>query len=149
MEEPLQLDIPTQEVDTAMPRLIDGDYPCRVDKQEIVPSKQGEGKHNLLVIFKTTVPAESQKGDSVNAGYPVRKYYPLQQSENPDAPDFRRDLCLLLDAAYNVEDPANRPNITNDTLAGLMGKEVLVKVKLVDDEEYGWSNEVRGVNAIG
>lgn len=142
---PLDLNTDLSGVSTDMPRLADGDYPCGIKSTEIAENKAGTG-HNMCVIFKTTEEGFDQNGEPLNAGMEVRKYYPLQQSENPNAPDFRRDICVLIDAALGT-DQNTRPALTEELIASLVGEEVTVGVKLRESEEYGLQNEVKYVRA--
>lgn len=143
MNDPLNLNVNLEDVSTAFPRLASGKYPFAVESVEVAESSSTPGNHNLLVIFSLLEPQESHTGDILNPGYQVRKYYPLQQSKNPDAPDFRRDIKLLLEAC-GIEG-----NLTNDVIPELFGKEVEVTVKLTNNEQYGDQNEVRGVRSLG
>lgn len=147
MNDPLDLNIDLDGVKTGMPRLQAGDYLCAVKTAEILANKAGTG-HNLLVVFKTLEEAVSQDGDSLGAGMEVRKYYPLQQSANENAPDFRRDLAVLYDAAFKIEDENDRPPINKETIASLVQEEVLVKVSFEHDDQYGAQNTVRRVLAV-
>lgn len=137
----LNLNIALGGVDTSMPRLVSGNYEVVIDDFEVVDSKKDASKKNLLVKFKTTSDGESTQGGVVRAGYQLRKYYPLQQSENENAPDFRRDLAVLIDAGYGT-DETNRPDLSEDTIIGLRGKRVLMSVKVSKDDAYGETNEV-------
>lgn len=145
---PLDLNIDIKNVDTSMPRLLAGQYLCKITEASVAANKAGTG-HNLMVIFSTLEEGESNQGKVLAPGQQFRKYYPLQQSENENAPDFRRDLTTLFDAAFKVSDPADRPAITVDNIAALNGEEVVVSVNLKEDPEYGLQNEVRGVKAVG
>lgn len=148
MNEPLNLNIGLGDVDTSMPRLASGKHLMGIKKAEVGPNKAGTG-HNLLVSFATKEPAESTAGDVLNPGFQVRKYYPLQQSDKENAPDFRRDIAVLIDAAYNVDDANNRPTLSQETIAGLVGREVVVTVKVTQSDEYGEQNEVGMISAVG
>ena len=137
----LNLNVQLSGVDTSMPRLASGNYPLRIVKHEVVESKKVAGNNNLLMHFETTQPAESTRGDVIQPGYKLRRYYPLQQSETEGAPAFERDLAVLIDAAYGT-DASNRPNLSDETVLGMYGKEVLGSVKVEKDEAYGESNSI-------
>jgi hypothetical protein len=102
-------------------------------------SKKTAGNFNLVVQFKTTSDSPDVTGEKViSAGFPITKYYPLQQSSNDKAPDFRADLARLQDAVEGTEQ-GNRPpfNPFNYT-----GKLVMGKLKVVTSDEYGTQNEI-------
>ena len=105
--------------------------------------------HNMLVKFKLAQDGQSTDGAPIKSGYPLRKYYPLQQSENENAPDFRRDIAILFDAAFKVgEDKSQRPDVNMETIASLSGREVIASVKVEDDETYGQTNAVGLLKAV-
>jgi hypothetical protein len=147
MNDPLSFEINMTEVNTDMPRLPKGEYLFGIKEATVAPNKEQTG-HNLMVIFELRQPATSHTGDPINAGYPVRKYYPLQQSQKENAPDFRRDIAILLDAAYGVKNPADRPKLNTETIAGLAQRNVVLVLNLKDDENYGLQNEIRSVKPV-
>lgn len=129
--DPLGLNIDTNAVDTSRPLVSDGTYACRVSKAEVSPNKAGTGR-NLIVEFTTTVPATSTaalaegRSNDIAPGWKFTRYYPLQQSDNPKAPDFRVDPIKLQDACLGTKQgtrPAFNPN-------DFLGKEVLIVVKV-------------------
>lgn len=148
MNNPLDLNIDVKDVSTAMPRLAENEYICSIKSATVEENKAKTG-NNLVVVFATTEEAEDQNGEPLGAGIQVRKYYPLQQSSNERAPDFRRDLTILVDAAFNIDEAHNRPTITNETLAQLVGEEVSVRVRLRESDQYGLQNEIARISAIG
>ena len=136
---PLDLNIDLTGTDTAMPCLSDGLYNMTIKSLDKVENKAKTG-FNLVAVFVTTTPATSVnaigRGDSndISAGFPVRKWYPLQQSENPNAPDFKRDLAVLQEACLGATGKFD--------VNQLVGKTVSVKVKARESDDYGWGNEV-------
>lgn len=137
----LNLNVQLGGVDTSLPKLASGNYPLRLAGVEQVESKKAAGNYNLKATFETTQPGESTKGDIINPGFKVFKYYPLQQSETEGAPDFRRDLCVLVDACLGT-DKSNRPDLTGELLTSLIGREVLATVKVENDPQYGETNSI-------
>ena len=129
-------------VDTEMPVLCDGTYNFEIKEFEVAENKKKTG-HNLCVKFALTTPGDSvkarERGESndISPGFQVRKYYPLQQSDNENAPDFRRDLAVLQEAALGAKGELN-----NETLEQLRGKQVAIKVKVTDSDVYGLGNDV-------
>lgn len=147
--DPLAMNLDLTKVDTSYTALITGVYPVVIDNAEVVESKATPGNYNLQLTLKTLEPATSTKGqaanktDDVKPGYTVKNWIPLQQSPNPDAPDFKEGLATLLDAAFNITDPSDRPPFNAKTIQGLKGQKCLVKLAYVDDETYGPSNNVK------
>ena len=146
--EPLNLNVDLSKTDTSMPRLRQGNYACRIEEATIVPKKDDPSKHNLLVIFATIEEGVDQIGNKLEAGVQLRNYYPLQQSDNENAPDFLRGIAALFDAAFKCASPEDRPPLTNETIAALASQEVICSVKLEDDAQYGLSNRVNFVRAL-
>jgi len=134
-------------VSTKMPVLQADHYAAIVKEAKVEPNKEKTGR-NLVVKFTITTEGVSTTGEPVNAGYPVTKYYPLQQSPNPKAPDFRRDICKLIDACYGCEEDT-RPALNGETISAMLGKEVLLKLKVRSaDDQYDESNEIQDVKQI-
>lgn len=132
----LGLDLST--VDTSRPVLPEGMYALVVDKVEVAPNKAGNG-NNLLMVWKTLEDSPDSTGDKViNAGFPLRKYYPLQQSENEKAPDFKQDLARLQDAMEGTTQ-GNRPAFNP---YNYQGRRVIAKLKIKVDDVYGAQNEI-------
>lgn len=141
------LNLDLKNTDISMPRLAAGKYDLEISKVDCEPSKKDANNYNLIVEFKTLDEQPDNKGGTLQPGYILRRYFPLQQSPNPKAPDFKRDLTLLTMAAYNVPQ-SECPEFNDETVQGLVGRRLNANVKLKDDEEYGPSNEVGGFKAI-
>lgn len=141
------LNLDLKNTDISSPRLAAGKYDLEISSVDCQPSKRDESNYNLLVEFKTTDEAPDNKGGTLQPGYTLRRYFPLQQSPNPKAPDFKVDITKLLMAAYNVEQ-SECPDFNDETVSGLVGRRLTASVKLKDDEQYGPSNEVGGFKAI-
>lgn len=146
MDTPLDLTIDLNGIDNSRPVLLAGVYEMVIKSVEILANKQQTGR-NMLVEFATvhnetsvSGQKEGKQGD-VNPGFTVRKYYPLQQSENPKAPDFRKDLCFLHDAVHGTT-AANRGGLDP---ASYVDQHVMVKLRVESDETYGDQNSVNGV----
>lgn len=130
-----------------MPVLQSGEVSAIIKEAKVEPNKDKTGR-NLVVKFGTTSEGVSTTGEPVNPGFPLTRYYALQQSPNPKAPDFKRDICKLIDACYDC-DIDTRPPLNGDTVAGLVGKEVLLKVSVRDASgEYDESNDIRDVKPL-
>jgi len=146
MSDPLDLDIDLNDVPTTMPRLATGDYHCKIKEAAPKPNSKGTG-HNLEVTFATQDEGTSTDGDTIRAGYEIRKWYPLQQSDNPDAPSFKRDLRVLCNAAFGADDGEELPPL-REILPRLLGADVVARVKFKEDPQYGPSNEIGFLRAL-
>lgn len=149
--DPLDFSIDTEDVSTKMPLLPKSEYLLSVKEAQAVQGKDfnpAEPKYNLMVIFTLAEPATSTTGDTVNPGYQLRRYYPLQQSPKEGAPDFRRDIVALIDAAFKIKEPSDRPKITPDTFHRMIGQQVIGVVKITESEQYGEQNELSSVKAL-
>ncbi len=100
--DPLGLNINLKEVDTSRPVLVEGKFLFSVKECSVVPKKDDPSKRNLMVVFALDQEADSVQGDKINPGFQVRRYLPLQQSDNPNAQDFTKDLVRFLDAAFDM-----------------------------------------------
>jgi hypothetical protein len=147
-----ELNIDIAGIDTTRPLYSDRtDVPCVIDSVDVVENKAKNG-YNMVVVFASTeaIPA-SVEGKTVPTGNKLTKYYPLQASEKQEAADmgdkFKEDIALLFDAAFQT-DKETRPNLTEETLQALFGKEVLITARFRDDETYGQSNEVGRVKSL-
>jgi len=140
----MNLNIDLKTVDTSMPKLVDGDYLFSIVQTEVLPSKIDPSNRNLVVQFSLEEDGETKDGVKVRKGFKMRKYFPLQQSPKPDAPDFRRDIAILFDCAFNLEDVTDRPVIsTYDDFKLLHGKQLKLRIATVNSEEYGEQNEIK------
>jgi hypothetical protein len=147
MQDPLSFEIDMTETSTDMPRFPKGEYLFAIKEAKIEPNKAQTG-HNLLVIFASREATKSHTGDPISPGYTVRKYYPLQQSDNENAPDFKRDIAILLDAAFGVKNPADRPKLNTETISALVQRPVVLALSLKDSDDFGLQNEIRSVKPV-
>lgn len=136
--DPLGLGMDLSGVDTSRPVLPEQIHVLSIDKVEVKDNKAGTGR-NLVVVFKTVNDSPDVTGAKIiSAGYPITKYYPLQQSENEKAPDFKADLARLQDAVEGTKQGTRGAfNPYNYT-----GKLVMAKLKVRKDDEFGDSNEI-------
>mgnify|MGYP000281788675 CR=1 FL=1 len=151
MSEPLnnEYEISLADVKLTPPVFAAGAYAFEVVKQEVTDNKAGTGK-NFVVTFASLASATSkdkvQAGESdandIPAGRQLTKYYPLQQSDNPKAPDFRADLTRLMMALHNCSQADCPPFRTSNDLTG---KKLVLQLRVAPANEatgYGESNEV-------
>lgn len=143
-DDPLGIGGDLNAVDTSMPVLTEGLYELEVDDVSVKENKAGTGR-NLVVRFKTTQPATSVQGaergeeHDINPGFPVSCYWPLQQSDNPDAPDFLQRHAEFQDAVLGTE-KGNRPQYNP---FAYKGSKVIARIKVTKDETYGLGNDVK------
>lgn len=140
------LNVDITDTDTTIPRLPDCQVAAEITKATVAENSRQDGM-NLVVDFATLEEHEAADGKrTVNAGYPLRTWYPLQQSDNPKAPDFRIGLAELSDAALGTSQ-GNRPSL-KEMVSALPGRKVSVRIQFEEDEQYGPSNRVRRVKAL-
>lgn len=143
--DPLNLDL--SGVDTTPDRLNNkAKVIAQIIEVAVEESKKVPGNHNLKVVFATVNEEPSHKGGLLKPGYQLRTYLPLQQSSNPDAPDFKVGLARLLDAVFNSSDA--RPALNGETMLAMKDRLVQVTVKLEDTEDFGLSNSVSRLDAV-
>lgn len=136
--DPLGLGMDLSNVDVSRPVLPETEVVLVTDKVEVTDNKAKTGR-NLVVVFKTVNDSPDVTGEKIiSAGFPITKYYPLQQSDNPKAPDFRADLTRLQDAVEGTSQ-GNRPLFHPHNYVGKM---VAARLKIRMDEEFGNSNEI-------
>ena len=148
MSGPLNLNINLAGVDTSRPVVADGtDTPMTVVEVSVDENRAKTG-HNLVVVFATTQPVQSTKGKTINPGYRLTKYYPLQASPKQvesgmgDRPAI--DLAMLVDALFGT-DMTNRPNLDAEVIRQMTGKTARVILKIRESEEFGEQNEITRV----
>lgn len=142
--DPLGLGLNLNNVDTSRPCLPEQLHVLAIDSVEVKANKAETGK-NLVVVFKTVNDSPDVTGAKmISAGYPITKYYPLQQSDNPKAPDFQRDLALLQDAVEGTK-AGSRPDFHP---FNYVGKMVMAKLRVRKDEEFGDSNEIAKLEVL-
>lgn len=146
----LGLNLNLSGVDTSMPVLEAGHYICRVAEVDVKENKAGTGR-NLLCIYETQGPATSVQGretgktEDIKPGYKLRAYMPLQQSDNPDAPDFRKGLAQFQDAVERSTMENRSPQFNPFSYIGM---EVVVRVDVSKDDVYGLGNNIKGYSIV-
>jgi hypothetical protein len=137
------LEFDTSDVDTSRPYLSAGEHLFTVKSVQVLPSKKNPANKNLRVDFALTNPTEAENGTMLNAGFPLSRYFSLQQSDNPKAPDYRVDIVKMLEAVYS-----ERVAFTAETVGGMVGREVICKLKVTESDEFGTSNEITAFKAV-
>jgi hypothetical protein len=144
MNDPLGLGMDLSTVDVSRPCLPEQMHVLSIDSVEVKPNKKETGR-NLVVVFKTVNDSPDVTGAKIiSAGYPITKYYPLQQSDNEKAPDFKADLARLQDAVEGTKQ-GERPPFQP---FNYVGKLVMARIRIKKDEEYGDSNEIAKLEAV-
>ena len=145
-------DFDPNEVDTSRPLLPAGDVQMQVKAISVVDSKNNATNKNLMVVFATTEPVHTPDDKVINPGFQLTKYYPLQQSSNEKAPDYRVDLTRLIDGVLGTSAGA-RPRLS-DAIPLMIGRNVMVSVTVrkpkpgSSEEQYGDSNEIKKISPI-
>lgn len=146
MEDLLDLNVDLTQTDNSFPVLADNQCQVMVQSAEVIDNKDKTGK-NLLVIVKTTQEYPSSEGVSINPGYQLRSYFPLQNTDN-EAFDFKKNLAGLVDALFKPASDADRPIFNNELIGMMAGREALATVK-VGEYQGSPSNELKRLTAIG
>lgn len=146
--DPLGLNVDLKAVDTSYPVAAPGQYACVVKEMEVVPKKDDPTKRNLKMTYALSDPAplDDDPTKTVNAGYIFTEYYPLQQSDNPNAPDFKVGIAKLVDAVFHT-DANTRPSIF-PAPSEFIGRPVVAVVKVDNDPQYGKRNSVAALIAL-
>jgi hypothetical protein len=143
--DPLGLGLDLSDVDTSRPILPEGIMVLEIGKVGREASKKVAGNFNLVVEFKTTSDSPDVTGEKVlPAGWKLTKYYPLQQSSNDKAPDYKADLARLQDAVEGTEQ-GNRPPFSPFNYTGRL---VMGKIKISTTDEYGTQNEIAKLEKV-
>lgn len=144
MSDPLgKFKISLTDAKTDMPRLKKGNYTFIIKSAEVKMKKDSETDRNLVVSFATSTDSVGLNGEKLSSGFPVTNYYPLQQSENPKAPDFKRDIVFLIAAAFKASvAEAKAMELDEKLVKSLAGNKVQAFVDVQDSEKYGPSNRI-------
>jgi hypothetical protein len=145
--DPLDLGLNLAGVDTSSPVLEKGLYAVTLDDVTKADNSRKDG-YNLVVKWKTVQPATSVQGraqgkdNDVNPGWTLTQWYGLQQSDNPNAPDYKKGLAALQDALEGTTMETRNPSFS--PLASI-GKTVMISVDVRDDEQRGLQNDIKRV----
>jgi hypothetical protein len=117
-------------VETGIPVLPAGDYLVRLVSMEQQTSKNG--KPLLVIKVETAEDSEDEKGNTVNAGFPLFDRISLTPTENYNP---ARRLAELQEAFLGEK----RPEFdTDDFIDG----EARIKLKIEESDEFGRQNRV-------
>lgn len=153
----LPLSLNLKDTDLSMPLLMEGNYPLRVKKTEVVEAKKIPGAYNVKVDFSLDGEASGTKGEHIKAGYPFTMYLPWpselrdEESNTRCKQNLARFQLAILNLKNSKENLASLPDFTDDFLYDCVDKVVLAKVrssKQDDNSEYGPKSEIASVSAI-
>jgi hypothetical protein len=153
--QPLSLKL--NDADLSSPCLIEGKHPVVIDKADVTPSKSGKGSF-LHIQCKTLEPTQSDKGKTLNAGYPIgtRLMLPIPGTEFGDggnAESYTRQLGLFMLAVANLknneENKAKLPEFNEDYILSLPTVTLMANVKNETTDEYGKQSVIKSFAAVG
>lgn len=137
MTDPLEVDIPLQDVETSIALLPEGDYDLQVVESAVVPNKDNTGR-NWKLKLTTINPATAVDGRNVNPNFPLFHTMALQAKDGSSDPEaFKRGLSESIDAMFGTT-KADRPALTGRLIGEAVGK--IVKAHVVIDEYQGNKN---------
>lgn len=153
----LPLNLSLQDTDLSMPLLMEGNYPLRIKKVEVVEAKKIPGTYNIKVDLGLDGEATGTKGESIKAGYPFTMYLPWpselrdEESNTRCKQNLTRFQLAILNLKNSKENLAAMPDFTDEFLHDCVDKVVLAKVrtsKQDDNSEYGPKSEIASVSAL-
>lgn len=148
MTDPLRVDIELEGVDASLPLVPEQDVPVQISEATVDPNKNKTG-HNLNLTLKTTTPLTSPDGREIKVGFPLFTTYGLQPAEDSKDPEgFRRNISGMVDAIFRTS-KENRPRLTPELIASMVGKEVIAHVVIDSSYDGVPRNKVRRLKASG
>lgn len=149
MQDPLQVNVALQGVDTSLPLLPEADYKVQVTESTIDPNKDTTGLNwNLKLV--TTEPCTAVDGRDVKVNFPVFAVYALQPAkDSKDVDAFRRNLGAAVDAIFG-SNKDNRPEFSHALAQQAVGKLVVAQVILNEYPQGSqqFNNKVRRLKPV-
>lgn len=153
---PINLNLPTDGIDTKFPSISAGEYKATVSKIE--PKEYSTpGTYGLDVTFTLQEPATSTANAPIAPGFEFRHNLSLpvanghakynEVSDHPQNGIRIRQLCAFLDACLGTT-KETRPALTNDLLPRLVGTNVKVKIKNKKTPDQYGDTEVQSIEAL-
>jgi len=151
------LSLKLNDADLSPPCLIEGKHPVVIDKAEVIPSGSGKGSF-LYIGCKTLEPTQSDKGKTLNAGFPVatRLMLPLPGTEFGEGEykdSYTRQLGLFMLAVANLknteENKAQLPEFNEDYILSLPTVTLIANVKNETSDEYGKQSVIKSFMPVG
>ena len=131
---------------------VDTSMPCPAAQQAVATlasidmqlNKKGNG-NNLILKFQLdnevpALPATDGSPKTCPAGYSITEWLPLQQSDNPKAPDFRKKLCIVYDALAGTNDDTRPASLPFGTL---QGKKVILNLEPENSPDFGFNARIK------
>lgn len=128
---------------TAVPMIADGHY-CRVRLAKITQTEK-DGKPSTKWEFQTVEPTPSTEGTTINPNFPIFENIPLYDKEGGKGTPgwWKVKIAKNMDALLGTGDVDNkkgkppRPTFDAGTVANLIGKEAVAKMKVVTGDFDG------------
>ncbi len=132
-------------VDTSMPCPAAQQVVATLVSIDAAPGKKNPNNNNLVLKFAIdnevpALPATDGTPKTCPAGYQITDWLPMQQSDNPKAPDFRVKLCRVYDALAGTNDddrPASLP------FGALQGKKVILVLEPENSPDFGFNARIK------
>ena len=131
-------------VDTTPPCPAAGSYVATLSNVDCKPNSKGTG-NNLILQFQLdnpgpALPSASGEPKTFSAGFRLTEWLPLQQSDNPNAPDFRVKICKIYDAIAGTDDDTRPSNVP---FGSLLQKKLILVIEPQHDEQYGMQPRIK------
>jgi hypothetical protein len=128
MNDPLNIEVPLEGLETGLPILPEGDYVVQCTESKAVKNKREDGYNwNLKLCTTETTTAVDQR--EVKPDFPVFFTCALQPTPDSTDPDaFRRNLGQVVDALFGTT-KENRPNFNGEMFAQVIGKKCIAHCK--------------------
>lgn len=141
MQDPLNISVSLNNVETSLPLLPEGDYSVQVKESNVGPNKDKNGL-NWFIKFGTTGAATALDGRMVNPDFPLFMTIALQAREDSKDPEaYKRSIAEAVDVIFGT-DKNNRPDLTTALVAEAVGK-VLTATVIIDEYQGVKNNKVR------
>jgi hypothetical protein len=132
MNDPLNINIPLEGVDTSLPLLPEQDYQLQCAESSVVPNKRKDG-YNWALVFHTTEPLKAIDDRDVKVNFPLYMQIALQPAEDSkDVEGFKRQLGQAVDALFGTS-KENRPAFDMALVKSAVGRLVVATTK---NEEF-------------
>ncbi len=134
MQDPLNVAIPLDEVETSLPLIPEQDVSVTCTESSVDPNKDKTG-FNWNLTLCTTSPLQSTDGRTINPNFPLYLTIGLQPAaETKDPEGFKRNLAATVDALFGSS-KENRPAFTRELVSSAVGKQAIAHVFI--DEYQG------------
>lgn len=144
MNDPLQVSIPTQDVDTSFPLLPDAEYELSIVDSKIEANYDKTGLQWSLA-YSLTAPATAINGKEVSVTTRLFPDWPLQLQPREDGKGgavwqgsmAEKSLVATIDAIFGTSlEAKDRPIFNHELVGQAMGKRVLGRI-IIDTDKNG------------